>query len=249
MKPIRGLFAVLIFALLLSGCFWGKKKEDRPRPQKPTASVGATKTTTSTDALEDPEEDHTLSKIFSIKNKLGEVRYLYEHGQEAYAVKQAEGLLSQLKPNSRNRLELHFLMARCYERLGEHKERKRHDKAFRDLLEQFGKSKEHQQSMREGKEIRQLIDKSIAMAEPTRPKASFDEDDIMFNVRCARRLQRVSAEQVIHENLAAGQIYYSRTADEVKKHVASASGVKVEEVVVQRDPRFGFYFCIIEEKL
>ena len=251
MKPIRGILGALIFSVLLSGCFWSKKKDDGPRPTKSAVtSVDDTKSTTGTGPLENPEDDdHALSKIFSVKNKLSEVRYLYEHGQEGFAVKQAEGLLSQLKPESRERLELHFLMARCYERLGDHRERKRHDKSFRDLLEKFGKSKEHQQAMQEGKNIRELIDKSIAMAEPIRPKDSFDEDDVMFNVRCARRLQRISAEQVIHENLSTGQIYYSRTADEVRKHVASALGVDAEEVVVQRDPRFGFYFCIIEEKL
>ncbi len=249
MKPIYGIIAALILAFLFSGCFWGKKK-DPPRPTKtPTASAGATEVTTAETAQLDDDDDNKLSNIFSLKNKISEVRYLYEHGQENFAVRQAEGLLPQLKPNSRNRLELHFLMARCYERLGEHRQRKRHDKAFRDLLEQFGKSKEHQQSMREGKEIRELIDKSIAMAEPTRPKQSLSEDDEMFNVRCARRIQRVSADQVIHENLTAGQIYYGRTAGEVRKHVASALGTEPEEVVLQRDPRFGFYFCIIEEKL
>mgnify|MGYP006285434003 CR=1 FL=1 len=244
------LFVLLTF-LPSSACFWSNEEGETPGSEGDGATISAenTEETTAVAADEGSHFESKLSDIFSLENKIDEIRYLYEHGRESYAVNQARGVLPQLKPNSRKKLELHFLMARCFERLGRDKERKRHDSAFRKILEHLGKSKEHRRAIEEGQEIRELIEKSIEMSKPSRSRHSPREEEIMFNVRCARRLQRVSAEEVIHENMPSGEIYYGRSAKEVRQKVASAMNGLEDEVVLQRDPRFGFYFCIIEAKL
>jgi len=239
---------VVVVALCVAAGGCGRPRDDgTARPTATTTGVGPSVTTT--EPADDDGDDMKLSEIFSLKNKVDEVRYLYEHGQPSYAVRQAEGLLSQLPPNSRERLELHFLMARCYERLGEDGSRKQHDKAFRQMLEEMGNSAEHKQAMRDGANLRVLVQRSIDMGASTAARPAGGEDDVMFNVRCANRLQRVSTDQVLHENIEPdGEIYYGRKGDEVREQAASGMGCSADDVVIQRDPRFDFYFCIVEKK-
>ena len=247
------LMLLVTIALFFNGCFWNKKTEQEDKTVKATSpAMNAATTEDKTDIDEIENEriksgDQSLSTIFSVKNKITEIRYQYTHGQPGYALKQAEGVMALIKPDSRQRLELHFLMARCCDQLGDQKSRKHHDSEFRKLLEKLAKSKEHQENLKAGKNFRKLVDMSIKKAEPLREKSVFDNDDELFNLRCFRKLKRANTNKVLEEELDdGGKIFYGKSADNVIEAAATAIGLLEQDIVIQKDPRFNFYFTIIE---
>lgn len=239
-------------SLLFCGCFWKKdtEKTDTGKTEGGTLSSTTGLSDKGTDETEDPEDDestNSLSKIFSIQNKIDEIRFQFIEGEPSYALKQAEGVIPMLKPDSKQRLELYFLMARCCEKLGREKDRKHHDQAFRELIEKLGKSKEHKAALEAGKNVRKLIEKSIDKAEPLREKSVFDGDDELFNLRCFRKLKRAGKDEVIEEEMDdTGKIFYGKKAKNVIAEAASAIGLAETDIIIHQDPRFYFYFTIIE---
>jgi hypothetical protein len=241
------LLLVLLVCSSSLGCFGDSPEAPTPKPTRAVVDADD-----DDDLSSEPSVQHTsrAADVFSMRSKIDEVRYLYEQGRESYAASQAEGLIPLLEPDSRERLELHFLAARCYEKMGEARDRARHDEAFRRLLETLGRSKQHESRINEGRAVRELIDRSIEMAReraPDGPRTRDAQGEEMFNVRCFRRLERVSAEEVLHESFEeGGEIFYGRNGAKVRDHVAEAKGLDQLDVVVQREQRFNFYYCIIE---
>lgn len=247
---LRKLHIFLIsISILFSGCFWKKdvKNTDTVKDDTTGTTLPGSTIDKAADSSADDEESRYLSKLFSIKNKIDEVRFQYMEGQASYALTQAKGVLPMLKPDSKQRLELYFLMARCCEKLGREKDRKHHDKAFRELIEKLGKSKEHKDALKAGKNVRKLIEQSIKKAEPLREKSVFDSDDELFNLRCFRKLKRVDKNQVIEEEMEdSGRIFYGKKANNVIAQAASAIGLSEADIIIHKDPRFYFYYTIIE---
>ena len=247
MQLNTSILLMVFGSLLFGGCF------GTPEPPKKDNSSPANTQSTDTENTDksspnEPDGDSPdLSEIFSIKNKVSEIRYQYMNGQPSYALKQAEGVLPMLPPDSRERLELYFLMARCSEKLGNQSGREQHDKSFRELLEKLGNSKEQKQAHEDGNNVRKLIQTSIEKAEPLREKSIFDSDEELFNLRCYRKLKRATKNEVLEETMDdSGHIFFGNNPKSVIKEAASYTGLTEDDIVIHKDPRFFFYYVIIE---
>lgn len=246
------ILVIILISFFFCGCFWTKNIEKTDPSKINGSSLSLDKDESDPDDDEDTdsttdETTNSLSEIFSLKNKIDEIRLQFMEGQPGYALKQAEGVIPMLKPDSKQRLELYFLMARCCEQLGREKDREHHDKAFRDLIEKLGKSDEHKAALAAGKNVQQLIEKSIEKSEPLREKSVFDSDEDFFNLRCFRKLKRADKDEVIEETMDdSGKIFYGKKAKNVIAEASSAIGLAETDIIIHQDPRFDFYYTIIE---
>lgn len=238
------LASAVLVAVSAAGCGCG----DEAVAPTATPTKAATKAPRKPKAVVDEDDGaQNASEVFSTSNKYEEVRFLFMQGRYDFAATQAEALLPLLEAGSRQRMEVHFLAARCFERLGDDAARRRHDEAFRTLLEQIGKGAEHQGKLADGVVMREVVDKSIEMAltAPRGADAVLPDDDYI-NVRCHRRLKGARRDEALREPLDAGQIVFGLEADAVRDAAAEAQGCPADDVVMQRDPRFGFFFVIVE---
>ena len=194
------------------------------------------------------DEDEQASKVFDFQNRLDEVRERYEAGQYGYAIGEAQALIAHYDLTKGLKAELHFLLSRCFRETGEGKKAGHHYAEFRKLLDAEVEERRARQGTDPALAMRKVVERAEKAAYERNPLLKPEnEEDLPLNVRCWKRLVPVADADVLSDDLPeGGTIYYSKTGEALLESLTGLLG-GAENVVIHRDPRFRFYFQIVEK--
>lgn len=194
------------------------------------------------------DEEDSASKVFDFQNRLDEVRQRYESKQFGFAIGEARALLAHYDLTKSLKAELHFLLSRCFRETGESKNAAHHYAEFRKILDSEVQERRSKQGNDPAQTMRQVVERAEKAALEQNPRlASESEDDWPLNIRCWKKLVKVDEADVISDSLPEGGIiYYCKSGEALQESLVGLLG-GLDQVVIHRDPRYHFYFQIVEK--
>lgn len=233
---------VLLIGLAAVGC-GAQKTDEAPGSPREVAS--------STRAAEAPEESEPAAAPstapatdpFGDRQKVRELRDLWDSKSYAYMIPSAETLLGRTSLDATLRMEVCHLLARAYAGLGETAKAEEAEKKFRQLREEYQKGEEGPRQL----QLRASARGFAGELRKKRLEALPPDERVRQSDVIAGKLDGAADDAVFEvDSENGGRIHFSKDGKALEQKLA---GVKVqgEEPVICLDPEFGYYYAIEEE--
>ncbi len=253
-SAVWGMVLLILMLAMLAGAGCGGRRRGGTAScsvpaEKETVDAGniAVERRSGVSEAEAGGKETDLDEIFSLERKFEELKAYYAEGRYGFVVGQAEAMLGVLgdvgaREDCEKCMRLHFILARAYARLGEDEQAIEHMRRFKEYLARTKSEVKRGGERKAAEAIRGMIERSLELEQ----NESSSEEDLPINVRCHRRLESVQApEEVLCMELDdGGRIYFSSSPEALERHVTEIAAVAGP--VISRDPRYGFYYCIVE---